>query len=175
MTPVRPAGEPEPGGEPDDGTTPFEAVVHAGREVPAQPEWRLWMQEFGQRLRRAREFLGATQDEIARLAGVSQGAVSRLETARGLATPVIVVMKVQRAVAAKLRTLDPTILGPALRRMLETENALVPPPAVEPSAPGSTSEHDIEDLVGLYRKVSGRHRRMVLAILKAAVDGLERS
>jgi len=45
-------------------------------------------------LRRVREFLGLSQDQVARLAGVSQGAVSRLEAGRGLATPMVVVLKV---------------------------------------------------------------------------------
>jgi len=42
-------------------------------------DWREWMRGLGRQLRRVREFLGLSQDQVARLAGVSQGAVSRLE------------------------------------------------------------------------------------------------
>ena len=36
----------------------------------------------GRRQRRVREFLGLSQEQLARLAGVSQRALSRLETAK---------------------------------------------------------------------------------------------
>ena len=48
-------------------------------------QWKEWMRAFGRQERRIREFLGLSQEQIARLAGVSQGAVSRLEAGRGLA------------------------------------------------------------------------------------------
>ncbi|MFN8545104.1 MAG: helix-turn-helix transcriptional regulator [Candidatus Binatia bacterium] len=146
--------------------------------APALPvcgdvEWRQWMRNFGQQLRRAREFLGMTQEQIARLAGVSQGAVSRLETARGLATPLLVVLKVQRAVAEQLRRLDPAILSPELRGTLDLQTALVPPLGAGTGRPAITSEHDVETLVRIYREASSRHRPLLLSILQAAVEGLK--
>src|SRR2546422_5488972 len=45
-------------------------------------DWREWMRGLGRPLRRVREFLGLSQDQVARLAGGSQGAVSRLEAGR---------------------------------------------------------------------------------------------
>src|SRR5262245_38851212 len=97
---------------------PVEALP-SDRAPQGQTEWRQWMRDFGQRLRRTRDFLGLSQEEVARLAGVSQGAVSRLETAHGLATPLLVVLKVQQAIAHHLRKLDPALLNAELRRNLE--------------------------------------------------------
>ena len=54
-----------------------------------------------------REFVDLSQDQLARVAGVSQGAISRLELAKGLATPLLVAVKVWTALAAALRTIDP--------------------------------------------------------------------
>ena len=48
-------------------------------EVPGGSSWVEWMRALGRRARHVREFLGLTQDELGRMAGVSQGAISRLE------------------------------------------------------------------------------------------------
>ena len=59
----------------------------------AQLDWSSWIKGLGKQARRVREFLGLSQEQVARVAGVSQGAVSRFEGGRGLATPLLVVMK----------------------------------------------------------------------------------
>ena len=43
-------------------------------EVPGGSSWVEWMRALGRRARHVREFLGLTQDELGRMAGVSQGA-----------------------------------------------------------------------------------------------------
>ena len=53
-------------------------------------EWQAWMRSLGLQVRRVREFVGLSQEQVARTAGVSQGAVSRLEAGRGLGTPLLV-------------------------------------------------------------------------------------
>lgn len=55
----------------------------AGESRREEPEWREWIRDLGRRQRQLREFLGFSQEQVARLAGVSQGAVSRFETGRG--------------------------------------------------------------------------------------------
>ncbi|TMB05432.1 MAG: helix-turn-helix domain-containing protein [Deltaproteobacteria bacterium] len=75
-------------------------------------DWAKWMRELGARIRRVREFVGLSQEQLARLAGVSQGAVSRLEAGRGLATPLLVLMKINVPLLRALRGLDPSILNP---------------------------------------------------------------
>jgi transcriptional regulator with XRE-family HTH domain len=137
-------------------------------------EWRQWMHQLGDRIRRLRDLVGLSQDQLARLAGVSQGAVSRLETARGLATPLVVVLKINLALAGALRRIDPTILDADLRRALDLQEALGPAPRVpRPTAAPVTSDPRIETLIGLYRETPERHRDRLLAIMRAAVTGLK--
>src|SRR5512145_1267340 len=89
-------------------------------------EWKSWMRAFGRQERRIREFLGLSQEQVARLAGVSQGAVSRLEAGRGLATPLLVVLKINLAVSKALGALDPGLLNDELRRALQLQNMISP-------------------------------------------------
>src|SRR5437899_12455743 len=90
-------------------------------------DWREGMRDLGRQLRRVREFLGLSQDQVARLAGVSQGAVSRLEAGRGLATPMKVVLKVHRGLTRALRAFDPAIPDEERRATLGLDR-LIPPP-----------------------------------------------
>src|SRR5439155_7626939 len=89
---------PRSGGRPTENIMMNEAV-----------DWREWMRGLGRQLRRIREFLGLSQDQVARLAGVSPGVVSRLEAGRGLATPMGVGLKVTRVRARALHASDPAI------------------------------------------------------------------
>src|SRR5690348_8880078 len=81
-------------------------------------DWPAWMRDLGRQLRRVREFLGLSQDQVARLAGVSQGAVSRLEAGRGLATPMLIVLKVHLVLARALGQLDPALIDDQMRESL---------------------------------------------------------
>ena len=154
-----------------DTVGPLEALP-SERGAQGQAEWRQWMKDFGQRLRRTRDFLGLSQEEVAQLAGVSQGAVSRLETAHGLATPLLVVLKVQQAIAHHLRKLDPLLLNAELRRNLELVEQLGVPFGGDLPI---TEEAGLETLVRLYRDAPERHRKTLLDIVKAVVDGLKAS
>lgn len=82
-----------------------------GSSVAGVP-WQQWMRQIGLRVRRARESLGLSQDEVARSAGISQGAVSRLESGRGQRTPFLSVVRVLMVLVRKLRGLDPSLLTP---------------------------------------------------------------
>jgi len=137
-----------------------------------QIEWRRWMRDFGQQLRRVREFLGLSQDALARRAGVSQGAVSRLETARGLATPLVIVLKVTAVVASELGKLDSALFDAELSRSLEMLTALsLPLPGAGEGRP-VTSDPNIEHIVQLYPETPERRRPAVVSILSAAVAAL---
>src|ERR1700746_1444544 len=81
--------------------------------------WSGWMHDLGRRIRRVREFLGLSQDQIARMAGVSQGAVSRLEAGRGLATPMLVLLKGHVVLARALTQLDAGLIDDQLRDSLD--------------------------------------------------------
>src|SRR5499427_8222226 len=92
---------------------------HGGRDASAKQPWREWITEFGLHVRRVREFLGLSQEQVARAAGVSQGAVSRFEGGRGLSTPFVGIMKIVLALAYALRQIDPELLTDDLRRFLQ--------------------------------------------------------
>src|SRR5216117_1196470 len=100
----------------------FQAIGSASRAgnvtMNETVDWREGMRDLGRQLRRVREFLGLSQDQVARLAGVSQGAVSRLEAGRGLATPMMVVLKVHRVLTRALRAFDPALIDDQMRESL---------------------------------------------------------
>jgi len=120
-----------------------------------------------------REFLGMSQEQLARLAGVSQGAVSRLEAGRGLATPMLVVLKINLALRAALRDVDPALLSDDLRRVLEIEERISPRVGdVGIGAESVTKDPALEDVVRLYRGVPERQRDTFLSVVRAAAEAL---
>jgi transcriptional regulator with XRE-family HTH domain len=164
-------------------TTPRGAESEAGLPGTVEGEgrasasdWRRWMKDLGRRQRGLREFLGLSQERLAGLAGVSQGAVSRLETGKGLATPLVVVLKVNAVLASELAKLDPALVGAELRAAVQLQAMLTPsggtlgfkdvPVAAEP---------ELDELVRLYRETPVRHRSHVLSILRKLVPGLART
>ena len=131
--------------------------------------WPVWMHDLGRQLRHMREFLGLSQDQVARLAGVSQGAVSRLEAGRGLATPLLVVLKVHVALTRALSALDPEILDEQTREGMSL-GGLVPPAL---GAPGPiTKDAELDELIELYRSVPERQRRTLVAVMRATARSL---
>jgi len=136
-------------------------------------DWREWMRGLGRQLRRVREFLGLSQDQVARLAGVSQGAVSRLEAGRGLATPMMVVLKVHRVLTRALHAFDPAIPDDEVRATLGLESLITPPTAGGSDEPlPITRDADLEMLVHLYRTLPERQRRTLVAVVRATASSL---
>jgi len=137
-------------------------------------EWAEWMQRFGRQTRRVREFLGLSQDELARLAHVSQGAVSRLENGRGVATPFVVVLKINGALAAELRKLDPSLLDERLQRAIVMHETIMPsigadPPDGEMAVFG---EPGLDEVMELLRSLPDRQKPVCLAMIRALVGAL---
>ena len=138
-----------------------------------QPDWRDWMRGLGRQARRVREFLGLSQEQIARLAGVSQGAISRLEAGRGLATPLLVVIKLNVAMRKALASYDPELLSPEARRILLQTDLRLP----DDGQPGFASypvarDAGVEELVRLYRGLPERQRDKLLPIVRATAAAL---
>ena len=142
----------------------------AGKE---QVDWPRWMRGLGRQHRRMREFLGLSQEQLARMAGVSQGAVSRLEAGRGLATPMLVILKIDLAMRRAVRGLDPSLLNDDLRRALEIEQRLSPPVGdVGFEALPLTRDPRLEDLVRLFRNLPERQREAFFSLARATAAAL---
>jgi transcriptional regulator with XRE-family HTH domain len=136
-------------------------------------DWRAWMLAFGRQERRVREFLGLSQEQLARQAGVSQGAVSRLEAGRGLATPMLVVLKINLAMRRALRDVDPALLNDDLRRVLQIEDRLSPRVGdVGIDALPITKDPGLEELIRIYRGLPDRQRQTFLSVIRAAAEAL---
>src|SRR5262249_3441678 len=112
-------------------------------------DWGRCMRRLGEQVLRAREFLGLSQDQLARLAGVSQGAVSRLENGRGLATPLLVVTKISAALRVALSQVDPELLSPAARRIVQEGFSLLDTPTAL-SSTGPEHDQAVEELLHVY-------------------------
>src|SRR5215470_13347406 len=123
-------------------------------EVPGGSSWVEWMRALGRRARHVREFLGLTQDELGRMAGVSQGAISRLESGRGLATPLLVVVKIGGALQQALATVDQGLLSPEARRLVDEGVRLTPPGAAATRGDSPlTSDPALEEYIQLFHRV----------------------
>jgi DNA-binding XRE family transcriptional regulator len=94
-------------------------------EAPIPPpdadtrDWRPWTRWLGQEVRGVRRELGLSQETLAALAGVSQGAISRFETGRALATPLLAVVRVYLALLATSRRRQRTLLSPEVTVVLD--------------------------------------------------------
>ena len=91
------------------------------------------------------------------------------EAAQGLATPFPVVVKVQMALAAALRAVDPAILNAELRAMAEAEHVSFP---VDGATAPLTSDPALDELIRLWRCVPKRQRARLLAVFRVAAAEL---
>lgn len=141
----------------------------AGGATTSEIDWPTWMKGLGRSVRRMRELLGLTQDQLGRIAGVSQGAVSRLEMGVGLATPFLVVVKVQRALQSLVARIDEAMLSEEARRLLGEDQRIA-------HVGGQTEFVDfplfgdpgLEELVRTYQNLSVPRREQFLAVVRAA-------
>jgi transcriptional regulator with XRE-family HTH domain len=126
------------------------------------------MRDLGLRVRRVREFVGLSQEQLARAAGLSQGAVSRFESGKQLGTPLLVAVKVQSALVVALRSVNPDILSDELRAMAEAEPIFFPVnvTACPASHPVLTSDPGLHELIAAYRVVPERQREAFHAAIR---------
>jgi transcriptional regulator with XRE-family HTH domain len=129
---------------------------------------REWMGQVGYRLRHLRGALGLSQEEIARSAGVSQGAISRLERGLGVATPFMAVLRVVDAMASRLRGMDPTLLSESSNRWLKLQRELATMRGVSFDIPNQVFRDDeLEHVVRGFSGLVQNERAVVTAVLKA--------
>src|SRR5438128_3549539 len=171
-TAIRPLSLDAAGRKPPDAA-PTDAGAWVRRLGPATIDWAQWMRELGSRIRHVREFVGLSQEQLARLAGVSQGAVSRLETGRGLATPLLVLIKIHLPLNRALRALDPSVLNDDVRRMLDaTRNVSPPVGGMGYDVLPLTRDPGLEELIRRYNELPERQRRTFLSVMSATASSL---
>jgi transcriptional regulator with XRE-family HTH domain len=139
---------------------------------PLNSTWHEWMRGLGRHARRMREFLGLTQEQLGRRAGVSQGAISRLEAGRGLATPLLVVVKIAGALQQSLGALDQTLLSPEARRLVNEGIRLAGPVSPPTNDSPLTSDPTLEEYVQLFHRVPEKRRGTFLAVVRATADAV---
>jgi transcriptional regulator with XRE-family HTH domain len=135
----------------------------------AQLDWSSWIKGLGKQARRVREFVGLSQEQVARTAGVSQGAVSRFEGGRGLATPLLVVMKVNSALRSAVSIMDRDLLSEDARELLLMDAKV---PDGSDGGPPITKNPELEELVRLYHDLPERQRQRLLAVVRATATAL---
>lgn len=148
--------------------TMADAHGEGGGATPEDVDWSQSMRDLGRSVRRTRELLGLTQEQLGRIAGVSQGAVSRLEMGVGLATPFLVVVKVQRALQRLLARIDPDLLSEDARRLLAEDPQLARSPEAVPGDFPLFGDPGLEELVRTYQMLTPTRREQFLAVVRAA-------
>jgi transcriptional regulator with XRE-family HTH domain len=153
----------------------------SGRGATGKQTWRQWITEFGAHVRRVREFLGLSQEQVARAAGVSQGAVSRFEGGRGLSTPFVGIMKINLALAHALKELEPDLLTDEVRRFMKHLDVLkLPDDAATPVGPVGPNFKKIQlspnpvllQVIELYYELPESKRQAFIAVMTATISAL---
>jgi transcriptional regulator with XRE-family HTH domain len=140
--------------------------------------WRTWLRDIGALARRMRETVGLSQEQLGRLAKVSQGAVSRFEQGRGLSTPWVVAVRIRVVLAARLRNLGPDVLTDDVRRFVEaTEHYGLPselskPPALAELSAAITPDVGLEQALRTYARLPAERRRTFAFVVNALADAL---
>ncbi len=124
------------------------------------------MEAIGAHVKRVRTFLGLTQEHLARAANVSQGAVSRLEGGRGLATPYMTVWLVQQLLCTRLRAIDTASVSLAkdIAEML-AHPSMVPDNDAPAAADQVTADPLLAEYLDAFRRVPAAARPHLLTIV----------
>jgi DNA-binding XRE family transcriptional regulator len=140
----------------------------AGRRAADEAGWEEWMRGMGRYTRRLRELAGLSQEELAGRAGVSQGAVSRLESGRAVQTPLIVVMKINTAMRQALAALPREAwTAETVHIMDDVAARRIPVRGTGFDAVPITPDPLLTKMVKIFWSVPPRHRAHLVAVLEA--------
>jgi transcriptional regulator with XRE-family HTH domain len=143
---------------------------------PQKTDWEAdLIHDLGKWTRKVREFLNFSQDRLAKLAGVSQGAVSRVEAGRGKATPLLTFTKINQVFAKALSELDPAMLSDEARAMLDRARYMAKPvPEERQTSLLMLVDPVLTRLISTYQTLPERERRGFLSVLDATASSLSR-
>jgi DNA-binding XRE family transcriptional regulator len=140
---------------------------------PQQKDWEAQLiRDLGRWTRRVREFLGYSQDKLAKLADVSQGAVSRVEAGRGKATPLLTFTKINQVFAKALSEIDSSMLTTEAQAMLERARHMAQP--VSPVPGLMLVDPILERMINTYHTLPQRERQGFVTVLDATATSLSR-
>lgn len=150
--------------------------------VDAKGAWRERLIQFGIEGRRVREQLELSQEQVARAAGVSQGAVSRFEQGRGLAIPFVGMLRMHLVLAHAVKQLDPKMRTDEMRQLLRRLEVLhiaddpgLPAWPVRATAYGFAVSSDVclARVIRDWSDLPEQKRLAFVAIIKAVVGAVK--
>jgi transcriptional regulator with XRE-family HTH domain len=124
--------------------------------------WPAMWRRLARHCRDLRHLCGLSQAELAAVAGVSQGAVSRLESGRLHNFPVTTVTQIFAALARVTGPIDAAIPADMLAALALVRSLL--PALTTPPAP--PLEPELAELLRLYHALPRPHRAVMLAVLR---------
>ncbi|HEV7734182.1 MAG TPA: hypothetical protein VGR62_18565 [Candidatus Binatia bacterium] len=138
------------------------------------------MRTFGSILAFLRGFFGLTTAEVAAEAGVTEGTVIRLEEGLLLELSFIDVIRINRAMAQRLRQVDKALLTPEISGFLEHLDYLAMPDEHGPPSPGGVSiqrfrifaDPMVKDLLDVFLGLPRERRGVLLEMLRTVAGEL---
>jgi transcriptional regulator with XRE-family HTH domain len=141
--------------------------------MPTKKDWEAdLIHDLGKWTRKVREFLNFSQDKLAKLAGVSQGAVSRVEAGRGKATPLLTFTKINQVFAKALSELDPSMLSDEAKAMLERARYMAKPVPEQHQPAPLTLDPAITWFISTYNTLPERGKQGLMSVVRATASSL---
>jgi hypothetical protein len=150
------------------------------RPEPLSDAWREWMRTFGAHLQLLRRFFGLGTDELASEAHVTEGIVTRLEEGRLLELSFVDVLRINRTLAQRLRTVDPALLTPEVQGFLQHLDYLSIPDEHGPPSPGGVgierfqvfADPTVVDLLEIFLPLPPERRAILIEMLRTVAREL---
>lgn len=150
------------------------------RHEPLSDTWRDWMRTFGAHLELLRRFFGLTQEELAAEANVTEGTVRRLEEGLLLELSFVDVIRINRTLAHRLRSVDPALLAPEVQGFLQHLDYLALPDEQGPPAPGGVTiqrfqmfaDPTVVELLELFLPLPRERRPILIEMLRTVAREL---